>query len=60
MARLSEKEKTQLLAASRRKTPRPPPAPALSAPDFLAFATFASTFSPAPKPVRFGGRHWKL
>ena len=60
MARLSEQEKAALVAAARRKAPRPPRVPARRAEEFLAFATFASTIAPAPKPVRFVGRHWKL
>jgi hypothetical protein len=60
MARLSEDEKAQLLAAARRKTVRAPKPVARALRDFLEFATFASTFARAAKPVRFGGRHWKL
>jgi hypothetical protein len=60
MARLSEREKEQLLTATRRKTRRAPRAPARPPRDVLEFATFASTFAPVVKPVRFGGQHWKL
>ena len=60
MARLSEREKLQLQAAARRRTPRPPSIGRRPVPDFVAFASFASEFKPAPKPVRFGGNHWKL
>jgi hypothetical protein len=60
MARLSEREKRELKAAARRTAPRPPAAPLRTPVDFLAFATFASQFKSAPKPVRFGGDHWKL
>jgi hypothetical protein len=60
MARLSETEKAQLVAATRRNAPRPPRVPVLSAQAFVAFATFASTLKRAPKPVRFSGSHWKL
>lgn len=60
MARLTEEEKKALLEAARRPVPRPPPVPLLPPEDFLAFATFASRFQTAPKPVRFGGKHWKL
>lgn len=60
MARLSPREKAQLKAAARRPTPRPPAPPAQPAERFVAFASFASQLAPAPKPVRFGGAHWKL
>jgi hypothetical protein len=60
MARLSDQEKGQLLAAARRKVSPPPPVPVRPADDFLAFASFASSLKPVPKPVRFGGAHWKL
>jgi len=60
MARLSEQEKSQLLAAARRQAPPPPRVPVRRPDDFLTFATFASSLKPIPKPVRFGGQHWKL
>jgi hypothetical protein len=60
MARLSDQEKAQLKAGARRKTPRPPPVSARPVDQFLAFVSLASTFKPAPKPVRFVGQHWKL
>jgi len=60
MARLSEREKVQLKTAARRKAPRPPPVSRQPAERFVAFASFASQFKPAPKPVRFIGEHWKL
>jgi len=60
MARLSAREKLQLTAAARRKMPRPPSVSRRPLEQFLAFASFASQFKPAPKPVRFGGEHWKL
>ena len=60
MARLSEREKEQLLAAAQWKTARARK-PVLRSPrEFLEFATFASTFSRAKKPVRFQGTNWKL
>ena len=60
MARLSEREKGQLLAATRRKTGSAPKPVVRSARDFLEFATFASGLNRVVKPVRFGGEHWKL
>lgn len=62
MARLSEQEKAQLKEAAGRKSPRPPAPRVLTAEQFLAFATFASSLPKqlATKPVRFGGNHWKL
>lgn len=60
MARLSEQEKKQLRSATRRASPRAPKVPLRPVRDFVEFATFASTLNPAPKPVRFGGQHWKL
>ena len=61
MARLSDQEKNQLQEAARRQAPRPPAPPALPPESFLTFATFASGLAkPTTKPVRFGGRHWKL
>lgn len=60
MARLSEVEKAQLLAAARRKPVRAPK-PAVRPPGaFLEFATFASMLNRVAKPVRFGGQNWKL
>ena len=60
MARLSEREKEQLMSAARRKT-APAPKPVVRPPsDFVEFATFASTFKKGVKPVRFEGEHWKL
>lgn len=62
MARLSEQEKVQLLAAVRRKAPQPPPV--RPARDFAAFASVASNLKPVPKSmpgkVRFVGDNWKL
>lgn len=60
MARLTEQEKSQLLAATRRQSPRPPAVPLRPVQDFVAFATFASAFKSARKPVRFVGDRWKL
>lgn len=60
MARLTKQEKMQLLDAAARKEPRAPQLPAASPAQFVAFATFASGFKSTPKPVRFGGSHWKL
>lgn len=60
MARLTEQEKIQLQLAAERKTPRQPPVPRMTPEQFAEFATFASQFSTAPKPVRFEGQHWKL
>lgn len=60
MARLSEQEKLQLKRAFDPKAPRPPRVPVRPVEQFLAFASFASELKPVPKPVRFGGDHWKL
>jgi hypothetical protein len=60
MARLSEHEKGQLMAAAARKS-EPAPKPGVrSFRDYLEFATFASNLSRVVKPVRFAGKHWKL
>jgi|GEM_PF-2822563 len=61
MARLSNTEKRQLAAATKRRSAPPAPvAPQLSPRAYVDFATFAARFSPAPKPVRFVGEEWKL
>jgi hypothetical protein len=60
MARLTNDEKTQLLRGAAQKAPSPPRPADRPARDVLEFATFASSFKSAPKPVRFGGSHWKL
>lgn len=61
MARLSNTEKRQLIAATKRPSAKPAPVvPLLSPRAYVEFATFAARFSPAPKPVRFVGDHWKL
>jgi hypothetical protein len=60
MARLTEIEKAQLLAAARRPAPRPPKPVLRPAADFVEFVSFASGLKPVTKPVRFGGKHWKL
>lgn len=60
MARLSEREKSQLKAAARQKAARPAAGSRHPVEQFLAFASFASQFKSAPKPVRFTGEHWKL
>jgi len=60
MARLSEHEKKQLLSAARREAAPAPKPPIRPAADYMDFATFASTFAPVVKPVRFDGKHWKL
>jgi hypothetical protein len=60
MAKLSDKEKEQFLAASERKASTQPPMRRLSPREFVEFATFASRFSRPEKSVRFGGANWKL
>jgi hypothetical protein len=61
MARLSNTEKRQLIAATKRPSAKPAPAAPLLPPRAYAeFATFAARFCPAPKPVRFIGDNWKL
>jgi hypothetical protein len=61
MARLSNTEKRQLIAATKRPSAKPAPAAALLSPHaYVEFATFAARFSPARKLVRFVGDHWKL
>ncbi len=60
MARLSEIEKAQLLAAARRPAVSAPKPSVRSPRGFIEFATFASTFTRGVKPVRFEGKHWKL
>jgi hypothetical protein len=61
MARLSNTEKRQLIAATKRRPARPAPvAPQLSPRAYVEFATFAARFGPATKPVRFVGDEWKL
>lgn len=60
MAKLTEAEKSQL----RRPIPRAESGAEVrrlaSLRDYLEFATFASRFSRASKPVRFGGKCWRL
>lgn len=61
MARLSNTEKRQLVAAtSRRSAQRAPVTPSLSPRAYVEFATFAARFGPVAKPVRFVGDKWKL
>jgi hypothetical protein len=61
MAKIGSAEREQLRAQQRPGAmPAPPPA-VLTAREYVAFATFAARFSPAPKAKpTFGGRHWKL
>jgi hypothetical protein len=70
MARLSEKEKEEMLDASARLRDDPPPAAGgdlrFYVPDgpsrlrYARFATAASRFFRGRKPVRFEGNHWLL
>ncbi len=60
MARLSEPEKEQLRLAARRPAPLQPKLAPRPFRDFVEFATWMSSFKQVPKPVRFGGEHWKL
>ena len=61
MARLSESEKRELIAATKRRPaqPAPPPRP-MSPREYVEFATFAARFARGRKPVRFVGDAWKL
>ena len=61
MARLSETEKRQLVAATKRRPAKsaPPPRP-MSPREYVEFATFAARFARGSKPVRFVGDEWKL
>lgn len=61
MARLSEIEKRQLVAATKRRPVKsaPPPRP-MSPREYVEFATFAARFARGSKPVRFVGDEWKL
>jgi hypothetical protein len=60
MARLSETDKVQLRRPIKPATPKATPLPQVSARAFAEFATFASHFNRARKPVRFEGRQWRL
>ena len=62
MARLSETEKRQLVAATKRRPakPAPPPPRPMSPREYVEFATFAARFARGSKPVRFVGDEWKL
>lgn len=60
MARLTEEEKTEIRAAAERPRVVQPQVTKMSPAAYAAFATFASRLSRAEKPVRFGGKHWKL
>jgi hypothetical protein len=60
MARLSNTEKKQFAAATRRTTRKPPVLPVHSLRAYMEFATFAARFNRTVKPVRFVGNHWKL
>ena len=61
MARLTETEKRQLVAATKRRPAKfvPPPRP-MSPREYVEFATFAERFARGSKPVRFVGDEWKL
>jgi hypothetical protein len=61
MARLSNAEKRQLVAATKRRSEKAAPlARPMSARAYVEFATFAARFGPATKRVRFVGDEWKL
>jgi hypothetical protein len=61
MARLSDAEKRQLVAATKRRSAKSPPLHRPMTPRaYVEFATFAARFSGATKPVRFVGDEWKL
>ena len=61
MARLSNTEKRQLAAATKRRSAQPAPLPRPMSPRaYVEFATFAARFGRATKPVRFVGDEWKL
>ncbi|MSU25518.1 MAG: hypothetical protein EXS32_17060 [Opitutus sp.] len=61
MARLSNTEKRQLVAATKRRSAQSAPVlPPLSPRAYMEFATFAARFGPVTKPVRFVGDEWKL
>ena len=61
MASLSNTEKRQLAAATKRRSAqRAPVATPLSPRAYVEFATFAARFGPVTKPVRFVGNAWKL
>jgi len=61
MARLSDTEKRQLVAATKRRPAKSPPPPRPMSPrEYMEFATFAARFARGSKPVRLGGDEWKL
>ena len=64
MARLSNTEKRQLVAATKRRSAKPanaaPRPQGLTPRDYVEFATFAARFGRGSKPVRFVGDEWKL
>ncbi|MBL9201402.1 MAG: hypothetical protein JNL39_12905 [Opitutaceae bacterium] len=61
MARLSEIEKRQLVAATKHRLAKPAPQPRPMSPrEYVEFATFAARFARGGKPVRFVGAEWKL
>ncbi len=60
MAKLSDIDKAQLRRPIKSAGQKPPPSPQVSVRAFAEFATFASRFNRARKPVRFDGQHWRL
>ena len=60
MAKLTELEKTSLLAPLRSQALPPPPPPKLTRRQYLDFATFASRLARVEKRVAFVGQKWRL
>lgn len=61
MARLSDIEKRELIAATKRHPAKSAPPPRSMSPrEYVEFATFAARFARGSKPVRFVGAEWKL
>ncbi len=60
MARLTEIEKAQLLRPLKHAADKPSAPPVRSLRSYIEFATEAARFGSNSKPVRFGGKHWKL
>lgn len=60
MTRLTEMEKTEMLRLRKQGASPPPALRRQSARSYIEFATFASRFNRAAKPVRFEGKCWRL